>query len=102
MQMLQTQHSTVPRSYGTRMPVLSTHVTLKRHFFLYLALKSTQQSSDTYVHDTSVTSPVVLQAGMFSPLPQTSPIYSSMLSLKTAQGIRLICIYQISTKHKAT
>jgi len=67
MQMLQTQHSTVPRSYGTRMPVLSTHVTLERHFFLYLALKSTQLSSDTYVHDTSVTSPVVLQGGMFSP-----------------------------------
>ena len=67
MQMLQTQHWTVPRSYGTRMPVLSTHVTLKRHLFLYLALKSTQQISDTYVHDTSVTSPVVLQRGMFSP-----------------------------------
>lgn len=67
MQMLQTQHWTVPRSYGTRMPVLSTHVTLKRLFFLNLALKSTQQISDTYVHDTSVTSLVVLQGGMFSP-----------------------------------
>jgi hypothetical protein len=80
----------VARSYGTRMPVLSTHVTLKRHLFLYLAFKSTHQISDTYVHETSVTRPVALQGGMFSPLTETSPIYSSILSLKTAEGIRLI------------